>query len=123
MEYVLIGLGGFLGALSRYVLSKWVGERWPTDFPWTTFSINITGSFVLGILFVFYIPQEAGLTPIRDLAATGFLGAFTTYSAFSYEMLCLITSGKKWTAAGYFVGSLAMGLVSAYAGMSLAGMF
>lgn len=120
MEYVLVGLGGFLGALSRYGLSKWVGQRWPKDFPLATFFINITGSFMLGLLFMFCSRPGAGLTHIRDFAATGYLGAFTTYSTFSYEMLCLITNGKKGTAAGYFVSSLAAGLVSAYAGMALA---
>ncbi|MDA8212275.1 MAG: fluoride efflux transporter CrcB [Clostridia bacterium] len=121
MEYVFVGLGGVFGALSRYGLSKWVGQRWRGDFPLATFLINITGSFVMGLLYVLFSRASAELVFLKHLTTTGFLGAYTTYSTFSYEIIGLIEDGEKSTAVKYFLTSIIVGLVSAYAGIVLAG--
>ena len=120
MEYVFVGLGGIFGALTRYGLSKWVGQRWRGDFPLATFGINVTGSFVLGLLYVLFSRGGADLAYLRNLTATGFLGAYTTYSTFSYEIINLIEDGEKGTAGIYFLASIIFGLISAYAGIVLA---
>lgn len=119
MEYLYIGLGGIFGALSRYGLSKWVGQRWRGDFPLATFIINITGSFIMGLLYVVFSRAgiEAGF--LKHLTTTGFLGAYTTYSTFSYEIIGLIENGEKSTAIMYFLASLIVGLASVYAGIVL----
>lgn len=120
MEYVYIGVGGVLGALFRYALSKWVGQRWRWDFPLGTFFINITGSFIMGLLYVLFSRTGAELGFIRNVTTTGFLGAFTTYSTFSYEIISLFEGSEKAIAVRYFSASLIVGLLSAYAGIILA---
>ena len=102
MEYVFVGLGGVFGALTRYGIGKWVGQRWKGDFPLATFGINITGSFVLGILYIVFLNAGGSVLWIKNLSTTGFLGAYTTYSTFSYEIINLIEDGEKITAAKYF---------------------
>lgn len=120
MEYVFVGIGGIFGALARYGLSKWVGQKWPGSFPLATFSINITGSFAMGFLLVLFSGGGTGLTYLKNLTGTGFLGAYTTYSTFSYEIINLVRDGEKGTAIKYFLASVIFGLVSAYAGIVLA---
>lgn len=120
MEYIAVGLGGVLGALSRYGLSKWVGQRWPGSFPLATFWINISGSFVLGFLFIWFAKAGTNLSLLKALTTTGFLGAYTTFSTFSYEIISLFIDGEKSMAVKYFLASLVIGLVAAYAGIALA---
>ncbi len=120
MEYIYVGIGGILGALSRYGLSKWVGQRWRGNFPLATFCINITGSFILGLLYVLFSRAGEGAFPLRNLTTTGFLGAYTTYSTFSFEIINLLEDGERASAALYFLASIVIGLLSAYAGISLA---
>lgn len=120
MEYLFIGFGGAFGALSRYGFSKWLGQRWQGSFPLATFVINITGAFILGILYVLFSRAGTQLAFIKDLTTTGFLGAYTTYSTFSYEITGLLQEGEKKTAVQYFLASIVVGLISAYAGLTLA---
>ena len=81
-----IGLGGFLGANARYWLGGWVQARWGATFPWGTFVINVTGSFLLGFFMTlvterFALPQSAAL---RLVVAIGFVGAYATFSTFEF---------------------------------------
>lgn len=119
MEYVFIGLGGVFGALSRYGLSKWMARRWKGDFPLATFLINLTGSFALGVLYGLFLIAGTGNSPLKSLTTTGFLGAYTTYSTFSYEIIKLIEDGEKGTALKYFLASIVFGLGAAFLGVSL----
>jgi CrcB protein len=120
VEYIYIGIGGIFGAVTRYGLSKWVGQRWKGDFPLATFCINITGSFILGMLYVVFAKAGPGPDFMKNITTTGFLGAFTTYSTFTYEIVKLIEDGEKGTAVKYFFGSVIVGLIAAYFGMALA---
>ena len=120
MEYLFIGVGGSIGALARYSVSKWVGRRWSdVQFPVATFSINITGSFLLGIMFTLL----AGAAPEADylisMGTTGILVAFTTYSTFSFETVSLMRQDNKVTALIYLVASLILGFLAAYTGFVL----
>src|SRR5438067_7678236 len=84
-----VGLGGFLGANARYWVGGWIQDRWGADFPWSTFVINITGSFILG-LFVTLTTERFALRnapALRLLVAIGFVGAYTTFSTFEFETL------------------------------------
>src|SRR5207249_11957345 len=87
-----VGLGGFLGANARYWLGGWIQARWGTGFPWSTFVINITGSFILGLFMTLtterFAPRNA--PALRLLVAIGFVGAYTTFSAFEFETLVLV---------------------------------
>ena len=119
MEYLLIGFGGVLGAISRYGLSKWAGKRWQGSFPLATFCINISGSFVLGLLYVILTRAGAGSAYLKSFAATGFLGAYTTYSTFSFEIVNLMEDGERVAGVVYFLTSIVFGLFAAYAGIRL----
>src|SRR5262249_50937923 len=79
-----VGLGGFLGANARYWLGGWVAERWGTDFPWATFVINISGSFILGLFMTLITERYAfpHAPTLRLVVAIGFVGAYTTFSTF-----------------------------------------
>jgi len=120
MEYLYVGIGGILGAMTRYGLSKWVGQRWKGDFPLATFCINITGSFILGLLYVVLSKTGPDMVFLKNLTTTGFLGAYTTYSTFSYEIFNLVENGEKGTAVKYFLASIIVGLIAAFLGMTLA---
>ncbi|HEX3014814.1 MAG TPA: fluoride efflux transporter CrcB [Desulfobacteria bacterium] len=118
MNIVLVALGGALGALARYGAGNWLGNRWL--FPWGTFLINITGSFLLGFINVIVL-ERVLLTPEWRIGfGVGFLGAFTTFSTFTYESIQLFQEGNYLLAVGYVSLSVVAGLVAALLGMWLA---
>src|SRR5438445_7866769 len=92
MKVAMVGVGGFCGANARYWLGGWIQERWGTEFPWSTFVINITGSFILG-LFVTLVTERyfvRNILALRLFIAIGFVGAYTTFSTFELETLTLV---------------------------------
>lgn len=94
MEYLVIGLGGFLGANARYLVAGWATRRFGAAFPYGTFLINLSGSFLLGLLLAF-LRERIFLHPDHFLFfAVGFLGAYTTFSTFTYESLRLLQDGS-----------------------------
>jgi fluoride exporter len=114
-----VGLGGFLGAIARYGLGGWAAARWGATFPWGTFVINITGSFILGF-FMALAQYRPWLHPqLRLLFAVGFVGAYTTFSTYTYESLRLMMDGQLALAALNVIGSVVMGLVAVFAGFVL----
>jgi len=117
-----VGLGGFLGANARYWLGGWVAARWGTAFPWATFVINITGSFVLG-LFVTLITERfavAHAPTLRLIVAIGFIGAYTTFSTFEFETLALVETATWLQAFANAFGSLVVGFAAVWLGVVLA---
>jgi CrcB protein len=121
MELVLIATGGALGAVSRYWMSGWVAAATDGSFPWGTLTVNVVGSFFLGFVLVL-LDTMLDSTPVRALVAVGFLGAFTTFSTFSYEALALIQDGEWSRALGYSGGSLVLGVVGVLVGFAAATM-
>jgi CrcB protein len=115
-----VGLGGVLGANARYWVGVWVAERWGTAFPWGTLAINVSGSFVLGFYLTLVTERFAGRSTTRLFVATGFLGAYTTFSTFSYETVRLIQQGAVVPALAYVAASLIAGLVAGVAGVATA---
>jgi CrcB protein len=113
-----IGIGGFLGAITRYQLGLW----WPagTGVPWTTFAINVSGSFALGLLVTLMVERWRPHRLLRPLAAIGFLGAYTTFSTFAVDTDLLIDRGKAGTAALNVVLSVAAAIVAVIAGIATA---
>ena len=118
-EYLLVGLGGILGANARYAVSVWAADRFGTAFPYGTFVVNATGSFLLGF-FLTVVADRFGNNPeARLLVATGFLGAYTTFSTFTYESIALLRRGSLRPALANVLGNVAIGLVGATAGIAL----
>jgi fluoride exporter len=114
-----VGLGGFLGANARYLLGGWVAARWGAAFPWGTFAANITGSFILGFFLSFAQDRPWVAPSARLLFAVGFVGAYTTFSTFTYESFRLLQDGQLALAAFNIFGSLIAGLVAVFAGAAL----
>lgn len=112
MEYLVVAIGGGLGAILRFSLGKWIGNRLGTSFPYGTFVINIVGSFLLG--FTLFMGET-----IHLFFKVGFLGAFTTFSTFGYEAFTLMEKGQYGRMIFYIIGSVLLGLVGAYLGMGV----
>lgn len=119
-KYILIGLGGGLGAISRYLLEGVQIGNYQVKMPLNTFIINITGSFLLALLLTVALEVLDFDPAIRLGMATGFLGAYTTFSTFSKETATLFSSGEFYWAVSYAALSAILGLVAAYLGVVLA---
>lgn len=119
-KYLLIGLGGFLGANVRYVLGAWVDGQYGGSFPLGTFLINVTGSFLLA-LFLTVATERVPIAPEwRFLFAVGFFGSYTTFSTFSVETLRLLENGSWWMGLANAAFSVLAGLVGAWLGTLIA---
>lgn len=113
---VPIGGGAVLGANARYFVEEWAAANWPGSFPWGTLLINATGSLIIGFYLTLVTERFAGRASTRLFVATGFLGAYTTFSTFSYETVALVRQGLTTAAIAYVVASLALGLAAVVAG-------
>jgi fluoride exporter len=113
-----VAAGGLVGAPSRYLLDRAVNGRIDADLPWGTFVINVTGSLVLGILTGIMLKHHLGPVPTA-LLGTGFCGAYTTYSTFTYETLRLVEDGELLKGAANVTASVLVGLGAAGAGLAL----
>ena len=116
----LIAIGGALGALCRYWLGTAIHTAWPTKIPYGTLLINVLGSLVLGILFVLVSERQILPAPWRPLVMVGFLGAFTTFSTFSVEIVNLMDNGHQLHAAIYLLLSIVLGVGCAALGIWMA---
>jgi CrcB protein len=111
-----LAVGGSIGAIARYAISLAL----PTvtgRFPWGTFIINVSGSFLLGFLLIILIEQFPMGRLARPVIGTGVLGAYTTFSTFMVEALLLVRAGDPGLALAYLASSLVLGLVAVWAGM------
>lgn len=90
----IIGIGGFLGAISRYGVALWIGQRWGRGFPLGTFVINVSGSFLIGLLMSLLTERFMVNPQWRLMLIVGFLGAYTTFSTFEYETGTLLKDGE-----------------------------
>jgi CrcB protein len=109
---LIIGIGGFIGAVSRYLMAIWIGSRWGRSFPLGTFVINVSGSFLIGLLMVL-LTQKLLVSPYwRLLLVVGFLGAYTTFSTFEYETGKLLEDGETLIAALNAVLSVLLGFAA-----------
>ncbi|HEX5827019.1 MAG TPA: fluoride efflux transporter CrcB [Candidatus Limnocylindrales bacterium] len=119
MDLVLVGVGGFFGAVARRVLDLAIAERNPTAFPLGTFVINITGAFALGLLFAWATERDVLPAAIRGPLMIGFLGAYTTFSTFMLESWRLVEDGAWQLAVLNLGGSVLVGVVAVVAGLAL----
>ncbi|HKK07915.1 MAG TPA: fluoride efflux transporter CrcB, partial [Gemmatimonadota bacterium] len=117
--YLYIAAGGALGALARYGLAGWVHAWSGSGFPWGTFTVNLTGAFLLGLV-ARLLTGLAATPSVRAFAVIGFLGAFTTFSTFSYETAALLRDGEWLPGFAYAAGSVLLALVGTFLGLGLA---
>jgi len=117
--YVAISAGGLLGANARYLAGQWAA-RWPGPIPWGTLLINVTGSLALGFFLTLITERFIGRAVTRLFVATGFLGAYTTFSTFSVETIMLAQHHCYGAAVSYVAASLALGLAAVVTGAAAA---
>ena len=118
MAYLWVALGGATGAVTRFAVAQWAGARWGWTVPWGTFAVNVTGSLAIGLVMTLLVARGAD-PAYRLLLVTGFLGGYTTFSAFSFEALTLLEA-RRWDAAAlYVIGSVVLGLLATALGLGL----
>jgi fluoride exporter len=118
IPYMLVGVGGFLGANARFVMARLVGGMFETRFPLGTFAVNVSGSFLLGFLGTVVAQKVMPSSEAMRLAlGVGFLGAFTTFSTFEFETHALAGDGSWVLAALNIVASVFFGLLAVRAGI------
>ena len=119
---LLVAAGGAIGAAARYLLGGFVQAHLGPGFPWGTFFVNVTGSFLIGVVLVLVergtLPSEA-----RLFLAVGILGGYTTFSTFSYETLRLLAAGEAGGVLLNALGQLLIGLLAVYLGVVFARAF
>ncbi len=116
---LLVAAGGALGAAARYLAGLWIVARFGAGFPWGTFFVNVTGSFLIGIVLVLVergaLPAEA-----RLFVAVGLCGGYTTFSSFSYETLQLLNGGDAAPVLLNIFGQVLFCLLAVYLGVVFA---
>ncbi len=118
MPYVLVAAGGALGALARFVLARWVGVLLDTRFPLGTFVVNVSGSFLLGVIGALVAERVvANADTVRLALGVGFLGAFTTFSTFELETHALVEDGSWLMAFANVFLSVLSGFIAVRAGI------
>lgn len=123
MILLYIGVGGALGAISRYLVASWVHSTFGDYFPWGTFSVNIAGCFLLGLLYTLSLETISFTSQVRALLTVGFLGSFTTFSTFSNETFTFFREGNFLHGSIYIITSVILGLVAVGLGSGVVNFF
>ena len=114
-----VAIGGAFGSVLRYLVSTWFLEKLGAGFPWGTFTINVSGAFLIGIVLEL-AATRAGFSPyVRLLCATGILGGYTTFSAFAYETYMLGADSFSILSLAYAGGSVVAGVIATIAGVAI----
>ena len=119
MSYLLVFVGGGLGASLRHLINVTSARCLGTGFPWGTFIINITGSTVMGLIAGYLAFKGEASQPWRLFLMTGILGGYTTFSAYSLDAALLYERGELASAALYVVGSVVLAIAGLFAGLAL----
>lgn len=117
MIVLYVALGGAAGAVARYGVGGWIHGVVGPSFPWGTFVVNVVGSFLLGFSVAFLDGLPVG-PETRAMVTVGFLGAFTTFSTYSYETVALLRGGEWTRGVLYSLGSLTLGLLGVLLGVA-----
>jgi fluoride exporter len=118
LKYVAIGMGGFLGAIARYLIGVYIGGRFGLRFPLGTFIINVSGSFLIGFIITL-LARTTASAYWRYLIPIGFIGAYTTFSTFEYETLRAMQDGQITTGLLNVGLSVVLGFIAVWAGASI----
>jgi fluoride exporter len=120
VQYVAVAVGAMLGANLRFIVGNWAADRFGPDFPYGTLLVNITGAFAIGIVLSL-LGERFGISPLwRLFFATGFLGGYTTFSSYAWEVLSLVQDGDWLPAVAYVLGSNVVGLFGVWLGSVIA---
>lgn len=119
MSVFVVAAGGAIGAVLRYVLSGWAQELGGPRFPWGTLAVNVIGSLALGFLMAAVLGHTTTPPATRAFWTIGVLGAFTTFSTFSYETLAMVAVGDWWAGAANVAANLGLGLAAAFLGLRI----
>ncbi len=112
MNYIMVFAGGGIGSVIRFALGTWIGQHWGRSFPLGTFIINVTGSFLIGLLMTLITVRVIVNPQWRLLLVVGGLGGYTTFSTFQYETGKLVMDGELAYAALNMVLSVAVGFMA-----------
>jgi CrcB protein len=115
-NFLLVGLGGALGSMLRYAVYLSITVK---HFPYGTFLVNITGSFIIGLVLALSLKDESFLNNWKVFLATGICGGFTTFSSFTAENVALLQNGKYGIALLYITLSIVLGIAAAWLGFKL----
>jgi crcB protein len=115
---LLVALGGATGSVLRYLVGHWSLRVFGPAFPWGTLIVNIVGSFAIGLLTELIARRFSAPMEMRLLLLTGFLGGFTTFSAFSLDALVLFERGAAITATAYVAASVGLSLAAVVGGLA-----
>lgn len=116
---VALSIAGAIGTLARYGVEGWVSDRTGGGFPWGTFVVNITGAFLLGLVFTVLTERLTLAAWVRSAVTIGFFGAYTTFSTLSFETFRLAEDGQVMLAFANSLGSLIVGFAAVYGGVVL----
>ena len=116
---LFIGVGGFAGAIARYVLDARVTAWTGGSLPWGTFVVNVSGTFLVGMMFALVVERAALPADVRGPLMIGFLGAYTTFSTLALESWRMIEGGAWLYAGANLLGSVVLGIIAVVAGIAL----
>ena len=117
VKYWMVGIGGFIGAIARFVLGSYIGNRMGSRFPYGTFVINISGSFLIGFVLTLLAQRTDASPNWRYLIPIGFIGAYTTFSTFEYETLRTAQDGQMLIAMANVGLSVIAGFAAVWLGV------
>jgi CrcB protein len=117
--FFIVGIGGALGSVFRYLLQVYFRTSFSTAFPLGTFTVNIIGCFVIGIVYALFERGNILSEDWRLFLATGLCGGFTTFSSFSHESIALIKAGEFFSLSVYIAASVILGIAATAFGMYL----
>ena len=123
MTYLAVACGGAIGAMSRYWVYNAFLNASESKFPWATLTVNIAGSFLIGIAFVLITERSEVGPEMRGLVTVGFLGAFTTFSTFSMDTIGLLEQGQIASAMTYVLSSVLVCIIAAGLGLMFSRVF
>ncbi len=116
---LLVGAGGALGSVLRYLVGLWMLQRAGPAFPWGTLFVNVTGSVLIGFLAEFIMHKMGASPEMRVFLITGVLGGYTTFSAFSLDAITLLEHGQTMSGLAYIVASVGLSMLAVFAGLAL----
>jgi fluoride exporter len=116
---LLVGLGGGIGSMARYLCQRWFAANYVPGFPWGTFAVNVAGCFLIGIFWGLSFKSFDAMENWKLFLMTGLCGGFTTFSAFTLEGIGLLKEQKLALFFSYVVASVVLGLLATYLGMRI----